>query len=217
MNHLIIDVNNLLRGHGFDYAICGGFAIDLFLDIETRKHGDIDVLAYWNDRNAIISYMQSIGWDSYEMCGGGKVHHITDINDQFLLKRNIFCIKLDCDLVQFEDSNDKDIYFINFDHKGQEKMNFIEFLFNDKTETHFLYARNENVKREINKAILFNDEISYLAPELILLYKSTDTERTENQADYDNAIQKMSQAQKEWLINALKIMNPKGHKWISAL
>ncbi|HBL85335.1 MAG: hypothetical protein A2Y17_01970 [Clostridiales bacterium GWF2_38_85] len=205
----------MLQNKNFEYAICGGFAIDLFLGYNSRKHGDIDILAYWKDRDEIILYMKSIGFDVYEMLGGGKVHRITDIGKQYKSKRNIFCCKADCELVQLSETQEDDIYFINFQHIGQSKLNFIEFLFNDKSDKHFLYARNHNVKRNLKDVILFNKNIPYLAPEICLLYKSTDTEREGYQQDYELAIRAMSSEQIEWLNNAISFMNPDGHKWLN--
>jgi hypothetical protein len=53
-----------------------------------------------------------------------------------------------------------------------------------------------------------------LAPELLLLYKSTDIEREGYLQDFELAFSKMNVEQKEWLNNSLKIMYPDGHKWM---
>jgi len=213
LNHLINEVNTLLKSSDFEYAVCGGYAIELFLDKETRKHGDIDILVYWSDRDKIILYMYSFGWEVYEMCGNGIVHHITDINNQKRVKRNVFCIKDNCELVKLYPHNETDMYYLKFNHSGQTILNFIEFLFNDKTETDFLYARNIEIKRALSKAIMSCNNIPYLAPELILLYKSTDVQRDGYQLDYDEAICMMNSEQKNWLKNALNILYPSGHLW----
>lgn len=214
MYKLIEEAVELLNDLNIEYAICGGFAIDLFLGYESRKHGDIDIMAYWNDRNTIILSMQSKGYHVYEMLGGGRAHHITDINNQQYKKKNIFCSTSDCELVHLMPTEEKDIYSIDFYHIGQTKLNFLEFLFNDKDENCFLYARNNSIKRDMNKAILQNENISYLSPELLILYKSTDTEREGYQQDFELANSKMNTEQKEWLHNSLKIMYPEGHKWM---
>lgn len=114
MNKVLKETVELLNGQSFEYAICGGLAIDIFLGYESRKHGDIDLLAYWNDRNSIILYMQSIGFNVYEMLGGGMAHHITDINHQVYNKRNIFCSTPDCELVNLTPTKESDIYLIDF-------------------------------------------------------------------------------------------------------
>lgn len=213
MNDLIRQANDLLQNHGFEYAVCGGWAIDLFIGKETRKHGDIDIFAYWQERDAIIEYMQFLGFQVYEMMGGGKAHHITDVHDQLKWKRNIFCFTQDCEMVCLSATNESGIYFVDFKHIGQTKLNFIEFLFNDKDDTNLLYARNHDVKLALSDAFLIRDGMPYLAPEMCLLYKSTDTEREGYQSDFDNAMSSMNQRQKRWLQDALEILYPEGHKW----
>ncbi|MEA5040335.1 MAG: hypothetical protein VB086_10915 [Clostridiaceae bacterium] len=213
MNSLIKQANELLKNHGFEYAFCGGWAIDLFIGEETRKHSDIDIHAYWQDRNTIILYMQSLGFEVYEMLGGGMAHHITDIDKQIQSKRNIFCCKPDCELVCLS-SEDKDgICGIHFQHIGQTKLNFLEFLFNNKSERALLYARNHEIEQPLTEAFVYSDSIPYLSPEFCLLYKSTDTERDGYQNDYSMAMAKMNEHQKQWLMNALDTMYPQGHKW----
>lgn len=86
-------------------------------------------------------------------------------------------------------------------------------MFNDKKDTDLLYARNHEVKLVLSDAFLIRDGLSYLAPEMCLLYKSTDTEREGYQNDFDNAMSCMDQRQKRWLEDALAVMYPEGHKW----
>jgi hypothetical protein len=96
------------------------------------------------------------------MCGGGLAHHVTDTNKQLKLKRNIFCFSDDCDLVHLIPTDEPDIARLDFDHKGQSKLNFIEFLFNNKKDDAFLYARNTEIKLPMSKAVLYADDIPYL-------------------------------------------------------
>lgn len=213
INRLIEQANELLTGGCFEYAFCGGCAVDLFLGYESRKHSDIDILAFWAERDLIILYMQSIGFITYEMLGGGKAHHITDIQQQRKEKRNIFCFKKDCELLNLSGTDEKDIYEISFKQVGQTKLNFIEFLFNDKEEDVFLYARNHDVKRNLRDAILHHQGIPYLAPEICLLYKSTDIEREGYQQDYEKAISVMDKDQTNWFDNAMQVLYPNGHRW----
>lgn len=214
MNKLVTESNAFLKQGGFDYAYCGGQAIDLFLGYESRIHGDIDICAYWNERDAIITYMQSQGFEVYEMLGGGRAHKITDISDQAYLKRNIFCFRDNCPLVKLYPLDENDCCWIEFFHVGQTEFNFIEFLFNDKSAANFEYARDREIKRELDKALLFADGVPYLSPEICLLYKSTDTDREGYQQDFELAYEAMSAEQREWLNTALKKAFPDGHKWI---
>lgn len=214
MNKLIIQSNNLLKSGKFEYAFCGGQAIDLFLGYESRVHGDIDICAYWNERDEIIRFMQSRGFYVYEMLGGGRAHRITDISVQMKTKRNIFCFKEGCPLVKLYPHDENDCCRIEFFHVGQTELNFIEFLFNDRSEAQFEYARDREIKREIDKAVLSADGVPYLAPELCLLYKSTDTERKGYQQDFELTYPAMNPEQQSWLRNALIRLYPQGHRWI---
>ena len=104
MNSLILDVNHMLKNKNFEYAFCGGYAIDLFLGQITRKHKDVDMLAYWKDRDTIIEYMWTLGFEVYEMIGGGQAHRITDINNQMRIKRNIVAVN-NCDFIDLNRLN----------------------------------------------------------------------------------------------------------------
>ena len=214
MNPLIIEANELLKGGGFEYAFCGGQAVDLFLGYESRTHGDIDVCAFWDERDKIILYMQLKGFQVYEMLGGGRAHRITDVSRQIYEKRNIFCFTEGCPLVKLYPLDENDCCWMEFFHVGQTELNFIEFLFNDKSEAHFEYARDREVKRELDKALLSCGDVPYMSPELCLLYKFADTEREGYQQDFELAYEAMDSEQRDWLKNALIKLYPQGHKWI---
>lgn len=214
MNTLIIEANDLLKNGGFEYAFCGGQAVDLFLGYESRTHGDIDVCAFWKERDRIILYMQSQGFQVYEMLGGGRAHRITDVSKQIYEKRNIFCFKEGCPLVKLYPLDEDDCCWMEFFHAGQTELNFIEFLFNDRSDTYFEYARDREVKQELGKALLSRDGVPYMSPELCLLYKSTDTEREGYQQDFELAYKAMNEEQRDWLRNALIKLYPEGHRWI---
>ena len=213
MNRLIEEANALLQGQDFSYAICGGCALDLFLGYETRTHGDIDILAFWEDRETIISYMQSQGFLVYEMLGGGKVHRVTDIWIQEKLRKNIFCCTEDCELVRLHDTEEKDVYWLDFQHTGLSKLNYIEFLFNEKTENEFVYVRDNRIKRKLESAILQKDGIPYLSPELCLVFKSTDIEREGYQQDFELTVERLNGEQRTWFEKAMEMLYPEGHKW----
>ena len=214
MNRMISEADALLKNGGFEYAFCGGQALDLFLGYESRVHGDIDICAFWNDRDRIISYMQAQGFEVYEMLGGGRAHHITDISAQARIKKNIFCYREGCPLVKTYPPDEDGCCWMEFFHTGQTELDFIEFLFNDRTAEAFEYARDRKITLDMKQAILYRDGVPYLAPELCLLYKSTETEREGYQQDFELAYEKMDAARREWLRNALKTAFPEGHKWL---
>ena len=139
MNKLIQEANELLKNGGFDYAFCGGQGLDLFLGYESRTHGDIDICAFRDDRDRIIQYMQSQGFEVYEMLGGGRAHRITDVSDQIRIRGNIFCFLEGCPLVKTYPPDEDGCCWMEFFHIGQTRLDFIEFLFNDRTSESFEY------------------------------------------------------------------------------
>lgn len=217
MNRLVMEANELLKNGGFRYAFCGGQALDLFLGYESRIHGDIDICAFWNERNSIIQFMQSMGYKVYEMLGGGRAHAITDGSDLVEKKKNIFCFREGCPLVKTYPPDEDGSCWMEFFHIGQSKLDYIEFLFNDQSQDAFEYARNREITLKMEKAVLSRDGIPYLAPELCLLYKSTDTEREGYQQDFELTYQSMNALQREWLRKALLKEYPKGHPWLDVL
>jgi len=216
MNPLILECDDLLKDSGFDYAFCGGHALDIHIGRTTRPHGDIDLSAYWEDRNKIISFMQSQDWVVYEAMGGGKIHLITDMGDQKLIKLNIFCVKKGCPFFHVE-LIENNVYHCEIDHVEQKHLDYIEFLFNKRTDDEFIYSRNNEIRRGIDTAILRKDNLQYFAPELVLLYKSTDLTREENRQDFDTFAPLLSDESREWLRRALTTAFPDGHEWITRL
>lgn len=216
MNKFVLETHDLLKNQDFDYAVCGGYAIELFLNKSIRSHKDIDISASWKDRNKIINFFLNLGWNIYELCGNSLVHKITDVDNQLMIKRNIFCSKHDCDLFSLEKTDEENIFYLEFFNKDFSELNFIEFLFNNIDKENFYYARNKEIYLPIENAILYNNDIPYLCPELILLYKSTDINRDGYEMDFDRTISKMDDKNISWLKNSLLFLYNE-HKWIDKI
>lgn len=160
--------------------------------------------------------MQSRGWIVYEAMGNGKVHLIRDVYCQKIIKANIFCVKKECTFFHVELIQD-DIFECGIEHTEQTYFNYVEFLFNKSAGNTFFYSRDNNIFREKDKAVLEKNGIPYLAPELVLLYKSTDILRKESKQDFEEMIFRMTAESRMWLKNALLRANPDGHEWINIL
>ena len=213
MNQLIIAANDFLNCGGFDYAICGGFALDIFTNSDTRMHSDIDVCVFERDKDIIFLYMEENGWSIYEFCGQGIVHFV-DTVDKCQSGRNLMCLKDACELVKFYPSDRGVDYFLHeFYYTGINSLNYLEFLFNTAESNDFIFDGNHDIRREIGKAILLKHNVPFLAPEIVLLYKSRDIERQWYQYDYEKAISKMDNEQMSWFYNGLDVLYPNGHMW----
>jgi len=213
MNQFVIAANDFLKNANFEYAICGGFALDLFTDIYMRVHSDIDVCVFEKDKNLIFQYMKDNEWLIYEFQGQGIVRLVREINN-CQNGRNLMCLKNDCEIVKFYPCDRGDDYFLHeFYETGITDFNYLEFLFNTQYNNNFIFDENINICRDMSKAIIFRDNVPYLSPELVLLYKSQNIEEKRHQFDYEKTINKMDSERINWFNNSLDILYPNGHIW----
>jgi len=213
---LVKQLNEFVADIGIDYAICGGHAIDLFLGRKTRPHKDLDVAVFREDRDKIIQHMLDTGWEVYEPCGTEYLHKISSIHSQKRIKSNIWCVK-PCNPHYIFTEHENEMFAVEFDNLEQTELDYIEFLFNTRNDEDFLYSRNHDIKMKLEDAILKIDDVTCLAPELVLLYKSTAADEAEYQLDFDNTLPSLNKMQVAVLENALRVMFPDGHKWINAI
>jgi hypothetical protein len=211
---LIIKFNEFLKNIGIDYAICGGHAIDLFLGKKMRPHKDLDAVVYWEDRDQIIQYMINSGWDVYEPCGTDYLHKINNIYNQKRIKSNIWCVKPENSHYKFTEK-EKDMFSVEFDNLEQMELDYIEILFNSRKNNEFIYARNHDIRIKMDEAILMSGNIPFLAPEVVLLYKSKYPFVQENQLDFENTIHKMNVDQLKWFKTSLENEYTKEHEWLN--
>ncbi|WP_274365886.1 nucleotidyltransferase domain-containing protein [Paenibacillus thermotolerans] len=222
MEPLILDARAFLADHGFDWYVCGGGAIDVFLGKQTRIHKDLDIAVFWEDRSSIIDFMLAAGgWRVFEACGGGIIHELYN-KQQPIEKRNLFCFTSNenrCTL----DSIGDDRYRFGLEKKEQKNFTYIEFLFNQRDNEYFyLPPGNANLKRELHKALLTsNAGIPYLAPEIVLFYKSRYLEYSpdisDHYQDFDLTLPSLNEEQKQWLRESLEKEFEKEHLWLQRL
>jgi len=216
MEQLLAEAKMLLEGATFPWAVCGGYALDLFLNRATRPHGDVDLCAFESDRDAILRYMLRKGWLVYEFRGQGKVRPL-DAESSSDAGRNLMCVKEGCRLVEFYPCEEQGMLYHQFFHTGISNLDYVEFLFNKAAEGQFVFDGEKQIQHELPQAILFRDGLPYLAPEIVLLFKALQPEREENQADMAQAWPAMSRRQKDWFVNSLKQRFPEGHPWLDGL
>ena len=212
MHPLLLQTKELLSAAPFDWAVCGGYAIDLFLGRVTRVHGDIDLCAFEKDRPAIQRFMLEKGWNVYEFRGMGKVRplELSSVSDA---GRNLMCFLPGCDLVQFYPCEDEGLLYHQFFPKGMTELNYLEFLFSPTHDDALIFSQSPAIRRELDKAILHRDGIPCLAPEIALLHKAREPERPESAADFQAAFPFMDAEQKRWVLDSICCLHPDGHPW----
>ena len=212
INYLLTLANDVIQNANIKWAVCGGFALDLFLGREIRNHSDIDICVFEKDRDVILKYMLQNNWNLYEFRGNGKVRPL-NITSSSEVGRNLMCIKGECDIVKFYPCEDANLLWYEFFHTGIKELNYLEFLFNIANEEYFIFNKEQGIQRELSKAILFNDNIPFLAPEIVLLYKSSRSENREYHYDFEQTYPYMNDEQKEWFNQNLNVLHPDGHIW----
>ncbi len=221
MNALIESCSSFLKGH-VSYAICGGFALEMFIGKTVRQHEDIDVSVFDCDRKSIVSLFMNAGWDIY-FRPIRKVNHLEKIynqDDSRLSDTNyIYAIQPNCDFFRVLPSIDDNGGFKYKMYGKQSSFNFLDIRFDRKEQGEFVCAKN--TKRPMSKAILYNSDVPYLAPELVLFFKSlTQHEqyyREKSLLDFYVLTPHLSSESKYWLLEAIEKTGGREHVWAELL
>lgn len=211
---LLNQLNEHLSGMNVDWYLCGGFAIDAYLGKITRKHKDLDLTVSFSDMEECIQYLKLKGWEIDAPVGNQRFVPV-----DFALKHselyfdNIWCYKKGADFIKTK-KTDGPFKYMKFINREQTELDFIEVMFNKIENDTFYYQKNHNITLDIDKAFIKKGEVTILAPEVILLYKSRNCENSDYQHDFDMVINKLDKERYDWFINVMNIAYPEGHIWI---
>ena len=225
MNKVILDGHDLINKSGLTYAVCGGFAIDLFLNRKIRTHTDYDITIFDENRKDILRFMFNQGWNIYNHIWDGKgCDHLIPIKsaDDEMAKTvfMVWAVKPDCTLMTIKPKEDESgIFEYKMLKRDIENCDFIEITFDKKEGNNFICNQEKNIVRTMSRAILYNNDIPYLAPEVILYHKSASIYLTWPKTIFDfyHTAHLLNDEGREWLIEALKVTFPEGHEWTERL
>jgi hypothetical protein len=91
-----------------------------------------------------------------------------------------------------------------------------EFLLNEAVPGHWQYRRNPEIMRALGDAIMTRNGLKFLAPEIVLLYKSKDP-APEDLEDFETLQPLLSAEQKKWLRTSLRQCYSGAHDWLPLL
>jgi len=237
MNKIIQQGNDIFKTAGFDYAICGGYGLDMFVGEEFRTHGDFDIVVYEEDKERVINFLMDQGWLIYgRFMEEGRVvtqhifYKIDDITNSYWNDcKNVWAVKPSClpdvlHKLERLQGPQGDIYtYQNRKWLVQNEIEFIELEFDARTDNDFVVQENPRITRAIDKAILYRDGIPYLAPEIILFYKSDKFSsehpvvRVKTEKDFNTLMPMLSEESKQWLLKSIDTAYPDGHEWLDWL
>lgn len=174
-------VHQLLQNYNKPWFIAGGWAIDLFLGKETRKHGDIEIAVYRKDQISITSYLQD--WNFQKVVKGEFQHW----KDEYL---------------------DLPIHEI---HGVSETGTRIEILLNESNEDEWIFRREPSITRQLTRMKQVSElGIPYLSPEIVLLYKAK-SPRHKDEEDFMRVNKLLRVESRCWLKKALEVHIPDHH------
>lgn len=174
------------------WCVCGGWAIDLFVQRITRQHKDVDFAIRRRDQLALRAYLSTRGW-TLDKAFDGELVPWAEGEHIDLPVHTIWC------------------------RNPNSQPDFIEILFNEADEQKFFFRRDRSITRPLTAAIIqLESGIRILAPEIVLLYKAKHLWHEGNRSDFETALPCLDSERRAWLREALLEVHP-GHDWLSRL
>lgn len=186
------EVADELKELSCPWSISSGWALDLFLNCVTRVHHDVDVVIARTDQLVLQSHMTERGWK-----------FLTPFQNRLEAWPPAMRIELPR-------------------HQAHALRDgaFIDFLIGEIEHGVWRYRRDPIVMRNIERMYMRSaNGIPFLAPELVLLFKSKNTsnkERDKDQKDFEEVLPSLEPERRAWLRWALLASDPE-HAWIDRL
>lgn len=188
----VIQAVKVLADYDRLWAVCGGWAIDLFLNCVTRPHKDVDFVILRKDQFVIQEYLLSRDWTLEKAVNGQLIPWQASewIN---LPVHTIWC------------------------KNPKVSPDFIELLFNEVDEVNFHFRRDASITLPLERMIISSPSgIPILAPEIVLLYKSKNVEASPYVGDFKKVLPYLSSQARDWFATALKKLYT-NHVWLEDL
>lgn len=182
-------VADLLTGLRVPWWIAGGWALDLFIGRQTRRHDDTDVEILRRDQLEVRCHLE--GWDLHSAARGvlrpwepGELLG-TGVN-------SVWC------------------------RRSPGEGWALQIMLADARDDAWVYRRTPAVTRPLGEVGLTTpDRTPYLAPEIQLLYKSA-SPRPKDKGDFELVLPRLCPARRRWLARALSRADPE-HPWLAQL
>ncbi len=174
---------------GIPWWIAGGWAIDLHLGHQTRAHADIDISVL---RGAHLALRLLL--DDFELHLAHDGQLVPWTGNAPAPEHHQFWAR----------------------HRNAEAWAF-EVLLEDHTGDTWQYRRDHRITRAVKSIGRRNSYgVPYLAPEVVLLYKSKGHDVARNAADFASALPSLTKEERTWLREAIALATP-GHPWLEPL
>ena len=170
--------------------VAGGWALDLWMERETRPHQDVDLAILRGDQQKL--YRSLSQWELYY---AAPDHQLLPLRPDQWLHPPIHGV---------------------WARRAHAAPWLCEFLLNEHDGVEWTYREDPAVRMPLaNIGVSASGDIPILVPEIVLLYKAH--ERTEkDEADFRVVLSYLSPPSKAWLLHALNKSAP-SHPWIAHL
>lgn len=183
------DVAALLVEINRPWWVAGGWALDLFLGVQTRPHGDLDVGILRRDAAGVMAGL--MGWEAFE-ADSGRLYRLSPGERPRPEVNSLWCRPCHA-------------------HSWS-----LELMLDEADGDVWVFRRLPNVRMSLARAIRHTaDGTPYLTPEIQLLYKAR-RPRDKDQDDFERVLQRLGADQRVWLYDALSRVDP-GHAWLAKL
>lgn len=177
----------LLAGSGVRWWIAGGFAIDAAAGV-AREHGDIDVAIDSADLAKLRAHLPQLHlWEAH----AGSLTPLLPGNPL---------------------TSGREGLWARHDATGPW---LFDVLLSPVDGADWVFKRDHEIRMPMSEAILVRDDVPYLAPQLVLLYKAR-LLRDKDQRDFDLVLPHLDGSARGWLAAALDRHLP-GHRWRALL
>ncbi|WP_425475181.1 nucleotidyltransferase domain-containing protein [Pontibacter coccineus] len=156
--------------------MAGGWAIDLFLDRETREHQDVEIAILRREQLSFKHYLRN--WSFSYISSLGQL--------------------VNWDKGEYLELPVHEVY--GMDGAGHQ----IEILLNEAVDGLWKYRRDLHVTYPLEATIIKSSRgIPILSPEIVLLYKSKDN-RPKDSDDLRRVLPDLNKAARAWLANSIR-------------
>jgi hypothetical protein len=189
----------LMSGYNKPWHVAGGWALDLYVVRERRKHSDLDIATYREDQMVLQEYFADRQLKKYTGPDGAERLETWEPGER-LVQPDFEIVLEGCDP----------------DYPR------IELLLNESKGDDWIWRKNLDVRYPKSRVGMRSPEgIPFLCPEIVLLYKSrhvlgVDANEHKDQQDFIELKDVLEVERRNWLKATLETHSP-GHPWISQL
>ncbi len=183
-----------LQGYEGFWCVAGGWAIDLYLNRDTRPHEDLEIIILREEQKLAHSHFKAMQ-PSKIITGEGEPKFVLWQGEE--IEKEVIQLRL------------------NPIDTSEGKKEF-DILLTPSIDKNWICRRDEKIQLPLEKTRIISAlGVPVLNPEIVLLFKAKHL-REHDVKDFQSVLPSLSDAAKIWLAGSLEKVHP-GHKWITAL